>query len=293
MSNKSLKIPRVTRAAKIHHMRHELTRAKAKERVLALAESAKKITSQTNHVIYPNITRYANSWDYWFAGGCTDKQLVKLYDHLYIKAPKLLSKASDIFLSKKSDAAWKSRKYFVKRFNRIHTYLSYIANSSIRVGHINRHLKSPIQAENTKAVEEQKPTESKQEQKIVFPQTSFADVDKDLQKKVAAVQRLWEIAIEQKSDADNEFFLEQVVLSYLPESYHLYLNFTHATIDMRKQAKKIFMDQLKMIETKIQSIIDYNAANSITALASQSNFLKEKLEKKDSSLTLVGEKANV
>jgi len=110
-----------------------------------------------------------------------------------------------------------------------------------------------------------------------FP--TFLTADSGVEKMIMVLEQHWTSAMNQKNTVENEFFLEQVASTYLPDSFKLYESFTHAGDDMRNQAFKIFKQQIGLINNQIQTIIDSNVKQSLIELNNQTTFLESKVMK--------------
>jgi len=107
-----------------------------------------------------------------------------------------------------------------------------------------------------------------------FPQ--FKSDNTEIMEKLHELEKLWQEAFTQTNTVENEYFLEQTVLSYLPEAWNLYETFKNASEKTRKNAESILIEQLELITEHIAGILETLAEQSLAAMRSQTDFLKAK-----------------
>lgn len=95
--------------------------------------------------------------------------------------------------------------------------------------------------------------------------------------KLAEVEKLIsEVMSNAKHSIEDEFFIEQAVQSYIPDSIRMLKNFSSAPEDMREQATELFVKQLVSIETRLQSITEQYSETSLAQMQAHALFLEEK-----------------
>ncbi len=94
---------------------------------------------------------------------------------------------------------------------------------------------------------------------------------------IAKVKKLWLEASGTTNVVETEFFLEQTVLVYIPESYNLYLNFKNADKDSQQKAANSFVEQMNLIQGKLSTIIESKRENDMRAVETQTVFLRDSL----------------
>lgn len=108
----------------------------------------------------------------------------------------------------------------------------------------------------------------------VFPAYEIAD--SSITEPLARIGKLWRQASEKKNTVENEYFLEQVVSSYLPEAYRLYSTFQLAPAELQESAATIFVEQLELIERHLVHILRTYMEQNLVAMQNHMDFLKQK-----------------
>lgn len=75
---------------------------------------------------------------------------------------------------------------------------------------------------------------------------------------------------------EDEFFIEQSLQSYIPESIRMLKNFNSAPEEMKEQATELFNKQLTSIETRLQRIMEQESKTSLAQMQAHALFLEEK-----------------
>lgn len=93
------------------------------------------------------------------------------------------------------------------------------------------------------------------------------------------LEELWKEANRKENSVEDEFFLEQLVKDYLPNAWRLYGEFLYASDVIRKQAEVSFLEQLSLLQGRVQSIINTHAERSLAALRANASFLRDQTDK--------------
>jgi hypothetical protein len=107
-----------------------------------------------------------------------------------------------------------------------------------------------------------------------FPQYNVTDTA--IADSLTRIGKLWTQASEKKNTIEDEYFLEQVVSSYLPEAYRLYSTFQLAPIELHVPAATIFIEQLELIERHLVHILRTYMEQNLVAMQNHMDFLKQK-----------------
>lgn len=93
------------------------------------------------------------------------------------------------------------------------------------------------------------------------------------------LEELWKEANRKENAVEDEFFLEQLVKDYLPNAWRLYGEFLYASDSIRKQAEVSFLEQLSLLQGRVQAILNTHAERSLAALRANASFLREQTDK--------------
>lgn len=200
----------------------------------------------------------------------TEEQAVKMFDIINTQLPRHIGGYAADSLNLGMTRAWAGYRDFGLscRFNEILISISNIRNmqtAGLAVKNI------PVSAGEVVV--------------IMFPK--FSTDNKNISSTLFRTSELWRQASERKNSIEDEYFLEQVASSYLPEAWKLFETFRFAPDESKTAAEKIFMEQLGLIENHIVYILKNAMAQSLVAMRSQVGFLKVKTAiPEESSLTL-------
>lgn len=109
---------------------------------------------------------------------------------------------------------------------------------------------------------------------ITFPSPSSDN--KQVTATLFRISELWKQASSRKNSIEDEYFLEQVATSYIPEAWKLFDTFRFAPDESKTIAAEILMEQLALIEHHIVHILKQSLEQSLVAMRSQVGFLKVK-----------------
>jgi hypothetical protein len=109
-----------------------------------------------------------------------------------------------------------------------------------------------------------------------FPK--FHTVNLEINQKLEHFEELWKLAYSKSNSVEEEYFLEEITTNYLPEAWKMFSLFRLAKKEYSVQAEKLFAEQITLLHSKVQSILDSSFAASLLAMSAQNEFLKAKLE---------------
>jgi len=111
----------------------------------------------------------------------------------------------------------------------------------------------------------------------------FTSENQKLQLAFEQLQTIWSQAYARKHIVENEFFIEQVAKSYLPEALNLYSSFATAPKAQKDAADKILLNSFIALETKIFQILAQVMESNLAELQAHDSFLNDKVDKSDTS----------
>ena len=104
----------------------------------------------------------------------------------------------------------------------------------------------------------------------------FSNLDSELSLTANRLEKLWMQASANSNTVEDEYFLEQVKESYLPEAWELYKTVQFAPEAIKTQAQNVLLKQFDVIEKHILGILEVHLNYSIDAMRSQLRFLENK-----------------
>lgn len=118
----------------------------------------------------------------------------------------------------------------------------------------------------------------------VYEQTQYALVNS----LIYDIKTLRTVCLESKSTPEEEYFLEQIVTSYIPAVVKGATAVANASSEVNQQAEKNFIRQLKLVRTKLQELVEKNSLAALKEVEAQTEFLTTKFEEKpvNQALTL-------
>lgn len=111
-----------------------------------------------------------------------------------------------------------------------------------------------------------------------------------LDEAIVSLQGMWEAAVKKKGTVEDEYFLEQMRDSYLPDAWKLFEGFRYASEEMKEKATQILMEQIELLGNQLTDILGKQAVLSLEALKSQTEFLKSRVDSPSGALSLSMEK---
>lgn len=99
--------------------------------------------------------------------------------------------------------------------------------------------------------------------------------------RLSQLEELWALASDNKNSVEDEYILEEIVNSYLPEAWKMYSTFRLAKKEYRVQAEQIMVEQIRLLESKVQSVLDSSFKASLAALNAQTDFLRARTEEEN------------
>jgi hypothetical protein len=208
---------------------------------------------------------------YWFEidrNRITDEQAKKLFYAMHVELPAGISTYVTYALRYGLSYAWSHNAS--SKFAAVFTTLADIRNDQVTSFQANSFV--PV-AQNSNEVTLKFPTLS----------TSNSVVMSTLTR----VNELWEQASTRKNSVEDEYFLEQVASTYIPDSWRLFQTFRFAPEASQATAEKLFLEQLALIETHLVRMLSTAMEQNLMAMRSQLGFLEARVaEPEPSQLTL-------
>lgn len=118
----------------------------------------------------------------------------------------------------------------------------------------------------------------------VYEQTQYTLVNS----LIYDIRTLRTVCLESRSTPEEEYFLEQIVTSYIPAVVKGAAAVANASPEVNQQAEKNFIRQLKLVRTKLQELVEKNSLAALKEVEAQTEFLTTKFEEKpvNQALTL-------
>lgn len=101
------------------------------------------------------------------------------------------------------------------------------------------------------------------------------------------IKTLRTVCIESKSTPEEEYFLEQIITSYIPAVVKGAAAVANASPEVNQQAEKNFIRQLKLVRTKLQELVEKNSLAALKEVEAQTEFLTTKFEEKPVNQNLI------
>lgn len=123
---------------------------------------------------------------------------------------------------------------------------------------------------------------------LTQPQTEKEDSkeetigDKEADAKLETVEKLALEAYRLSTSVEDRYFAETSANSYIPDSVRMLKGLMNAPDDLKSEAKELFLKQLGIIETQLNTIVNRSAINSLSEMKAHTEFLESKEERKSS-----------
>jgi hypothetical protein len=112
---------------------------------------------------------------------------------------------------------------------------------------------------------------------IAFPDISMYSELEELSAELEALKLDWEHAHSLPMETEDEFTIEQVALSYLPDALVLFERFRRRTKDeTNHRAKDLLLEQVKLIRKQVTFVLEQHTEDSFSQMEAHMNFLKAK-----------------
>lgn len=108
--------------------------------------------------------------------------------------------------------------------------------------------------------------------KVEFP--TFHPTDKEVAVALNELKTIWVQAKSNKLTVEDEFFIDQSALSYLPDAWKMFDGFQLAKPAARAAAKKIFLEQISLIAGRLDSIVDDKQDLTLQQMEAHTAFLR-------------------
>lgn len=99
---------------------------------------------------------------------------------------------------------------------------------------------------------------------------------KESDEKLVKVKALAAEAYRLATSVEDRFFAEQAANSYIPDSVRMLSGLINAPDDMKTEANELFLKQLEIVETQLNSVVRRSASNSLSAMKAHTEFLESK-----------------
>jgi hypothetical protein len=183
-----------------------------------------------------------------------------------------LPQAITLYLSRSASAtihkAWDANSSYytnsaARAFTKILNTVSTIRDTQI----------TSFQLEDPTVVLEDEP----EDKNLTFP--NLATDNSTVMNTLTRVNELWKQAVSRKNSVEDEYFLEQVAHTYVPDSWRLFQTFRFAPEASQQVAESIFLEQLQLIENHLIHILSTAMTQNLMAMRSQLGFLEARTVK--------------
>jgi hypothetical protein len=253
--------------------------AKFDETIRGVTRDSTKLSDVDKTELAAFLDAFAQIHRYWFEidrNRVTNEQAKTLFDIIHTRLPNMISSYAAAVVSNGIYDAWD--KYSMSRSG---------AQTSRKCQQILNAL-APIrdsQITNFQAKSFVPVTQNANEVTSKFP--VFSTSNSAVMSTLARVNELWEQASTRKNNAEDEYFLEQVASTYIPDSWRLFQTFRFAPEASQATAEKLFLEQLALIESHLVRILSTVMEQNLMAMRSQLGFLEARVaEPEPSQLTL-------
>lgn len=107
---------------------------------------------------------------------------------------------------------------------------------------------------------------------VTFP--SFAATDPDVVEALSELKKVWVQAKLNNLTVEDEFFIDQSALSYLPDAWKMFDGFQLAKPASKDAAKRIFLEQITLISGRLDAIVDDKHDLSLQQMEAHTAFLR-------------------
>lgn len=118
---------------------------------------------------------------------------------------------------------------------------------------------------------------------LSFPSLNLAD--EELKTSVRRLENLWSQARAKSNSEEDEYFLDEVVKTYLPDAWKLYQAFQYSPAEARHEAGQMLAEQLQLIESQIVTILKSHLSHDLSEMKLHTEFLKARTLSQSSSMS--------
>lgn len=122
-----------------------------------------------------------------------------------------------------------------------------------------------------------------QENTNEFTFDNFKVEDKDITVQIKSISVIWSEIVKNNLTAEEEYFLEQVTSSYIPETLKLYRRLQIGNVTIQEQAKTVTLEQLKLIEARLTEILSVQLQQVLNVMKIQTSTIKSMTDESLSS----------
>lgn len=109
---------------------------------------------------------------------------------------------------------------------------------------------------------------------IPFPHQSFENAE--LSQALRTLEKAWKSATKHPTSIEDRYLLEQIVTSWLPESWSLIRGFETYSDQLRQRVEANVLEQLNLITEQVQELLDRNQQTFLGRLEAHTQFLRER-----------------
>lgn len=110
--------------------------------------------------------------------------------------------------------------------------------------------------------------------RLPFPHHTFENAE--LAQALRALEKVWKAATKHPTSVEDRYLLEQIVTSWLPESWSLIRGFESYSEQLRQRVEANVLEQLTLITEQVQELLDRNQQSFLSRLEAHTQFLRER-----------------
>jgi len=118
---------------------------------------------------------------------------------------------------------------------------------------------------------------------LLFP--TYLHLSNDAVKvEIRELEELWILVHGKDSNLiEDEYFIEQVANSYLPDAFKIYETFQRSTAELRNAADANLIEQVRLLRMELQRIYDIHSSKNLAMMNTQLDFLRNRIKTAETS----------
>lgn len=111
---------------------------------------------------------------------------------------------------------------------------------------------------------------------LVFPQHDFHNAQ--IKKALQALEKAWDIARKRPTTVEDRFLLEQIVTSYLPDSWRMIRGFETFTPELQARVEQNVLEQIQLLAEQVQELLNKREDEFLGQIEAHTAFLRARKE---------------
>lgn len=99
--------------------------------------------------------------------------------------------------------------------------------------------------------------------------------NEDIRVKLLELEKLWKEAGKNKLSSEEEYFMERITSSYIPDALNLFQRLQVGSETIQKKSKKVLLDQLTVIEERVSEILETKLETLLDSMLTQTNVIHD------------------